>query len=195
MDTEFYMPSKAEYGCPLLPISIGMITEEGDDSYAANFREALHEEYMSRVLSREWIKTNVWNKLLPPQDPVWKDFKTISEEVKNFVERNSAERINIWVKGNSGTDNVIFVSLFGRYRNMIDTLCVDGVRMIDIRNSEAVRKRFRNFLNRDEIEAIHPMDENLRHTALYDAWHDKEVFTTIKAAATPKRLLGFELGA
>ncbi|MBX2834597.1 MAG: hypothetical protein KTR28_06465 [Micavibrio sp.] len=192
LDTEYLSSRKPSYLNQTIPISIGLVNEDASDLYRAGFKEAWHKEIFDKITRDQWIYDNVLTKLPPPQDPVWKPFDEIRKGVIDFLKRNAAEKINIWVKGDNGIDNTIFISFFGDQNKMWRKLQVGSTKSVRIRNSLSLRKTFKKHASSWEIQKICPSDERRVHEALYDAWLEQKVFKVYKTRVPQDEFTKFE---
>lgn len=184
----FYDCEFIEDGRTIDLASIGIVAEDGREYYAIN--GGVHWERLARQEFR-WIRENVW-KHLPTTglgqlslDRFHKDVKnkmTIAQEVRGFLLYGETEtqlpHVELWADY-PAYDHVALCQLWGRM--------VDLPEGIPMRTNDIVQLASHLGISEKQFPQQNPATQ---HHALYDAWHNFEVY---RAIAFPQRQLGNEI--
>lgn len=97
-DTEFI-----EDGNTIQLVSIGIVSERGEEYYAVSTEFDPHR-------ANAWVRENVLNKLPPHSSSVWKSNAQIRREVLRFLTTDGRPDLWAWV---GAYDHVVLVQLWG----------------------------------------------------------------------------------
>lgn len=177
-----------EDGSTIVPISVGMVTDAGDEYYAV-----FGDMPWGRVCQYQWLRDNVVPHLplagnrgrdkVPVLDrlhPAVKDRQTIRNEVQGFILSHPRPQMWGWY---SDFDQVALAWLFGRM--------VDLPRGVPMRTNDVQQEADRLGVTDDQL----PQQGGGVHDALADARHARVVHDflidlEVRRASTPgKRVL------
>lgn len=153
-DTEFI--EAKDY---LVPISIGIVAEDGREFYAIN-KECDHSK------ADQWVKDNVIAQLPPKSDPAWMSRDEIAAKMKAFIDAGGSTP-ELWAYYAS-YDWVLFCWLMGG--RMLDMPSGWPMAPMDLKQSMVERKIARTALPSKPANA---------HDALADARWLKEAWATV----------------
>lgn len=98
-DTEFLERGP---GFPILPISLGVVAEDGRELYLANAD-------FDPALANDFVREHVLPLLPPPGDSAWRGAAAIGSELRAFVGQEQPE----WWGDCAAYDHVVLSQLFG----------------------------------------------------------------------------------
>lgn len=155
-----------EDGSTIVPISVGMVTDTGDQYYAV-----FGDMPWDRVYRHQWLRDNVIPHLplsgyrnrepvLDRLHPAVKDHRTIRDEVRGFILSHPRPQMWGWY---SDFDHVALAWLFGRM--------VDHPKGMPLRTNDVQQEADRLMVPDTQL----PVQTDVVHDALADAWHAKKV--------------------
>ena len=106
-DTEFI-----EDGNTIQLVSIGIVSERGEEYYAVSTEFDPHR-------ANAWVRKNVLNKLPPRSASVWKSNAQIRREVLRFLTTDGRPDLWAWV---GAYDHVVLVQLWGDMSGLLQHL-------------------------------------------------------------------------
>lgn len=172
LDTEFVeVPEKGL----MVPISIGLVTEEGDEYYAVNA-----EMDREIVLADEWVVANVVAKLPDESDPAWQNLTTIRRGILGFLKQHQAKFIQIWGKHVSPSDAIVLQALVGGFIALFRGDLEPSA--VDFKDMHILKRAF------EDVQAGGAMDPALIHIALEDARNERQKYAAYERLANTGKI-------
>lgn len=157
LDTEFIDRSAVDFKIEL--ISIAVIAEDDREYYG------VLDEFNPHLLEDPWLHEHVVPKL-PPQDE-WVSMDHIQNGIMELFQ--PAEMIEIWAR-NGFYDHFIICKLFGGLGDLKQRLAKEKeVTKIVFRDTHELRRRYGE-------STLPELPDDMIHSALYDARHEKAEF-------------------